>query len=78
MNELSMYVCMPGQAAKICCEAMGVEIDAVGDEMKRSSVRVNYDDGGLNLHITAKDLNALRAALNTYFRWVTMCFELVR
>jgi len=77
MNELSINIGMPKQAAKICCEAMGVEIDAVGDEMQRSSVGATYDDGGLNLHITAKDLNALRAALNTYFRWVVMCRDMV-
>ncbi|ODS35779.1 MAG: hypothetical protein A7316_01770 [Candidatus Altiarchaeales archaeon WOR_SM1_86-2] len=78
MNELSINIGMPKQAAKICCEAMGVEIDAVGDEMQRSSVGVACDEGGLNLHITAKDLNALRAALNTYFRWVVMCCDVVR
>ena len=78
MNELSINIGMPKQAAKICCEAMGVEIDAVGDEMQRSRVGATYDEGGLNLHITAKDLNALRAALNTYFRWVGMCCDVVR
>ena len=36
----------------------------------RSSVELNIVDGGLMLVFNASDISALRAAMNSYLRWI--------
>ena len=75
MNELIVSVKAPPKAAAACLASMRPEIDS--DTHARSAVDLRYD-GGLVLTITAKDLHAMRAAANTYIRWLDMCLRLAR
>ena len=43
----------------------------------RSKVEVVAEDDLIRINITASDLSALRAALNSYLRWVDAIFEVV-
>ena len=44
---------------------------------ERSSVGVVIDDGGLIIRIEASDVAALRAAFNSYLRWVLAILDVV-
>lgn len=74
MNELSVRLSMPAEAARVCCESVGLE--AKSEALSRSSVELSCADGCLLLHVTATDLGAMRAAVNTYLRWIAMCCDL--
>jgi KEOPS complex subunit Pcc1 len=41
-----------------------------GREIPRTKVSVNMDGGRMVLRLQASDLSALRAAINSYLRWV--------
>jgi len=75
MNELAVTLEMPAEAAKICCESVGIE--AKSEALSRSSVELTQKGDSLNLRISSQDLGAMRAALNTYLRWIIMCHGLV-
>ena len=44
---------------------------------ERSSVGVVIEDGGLTIRIEASDVAALRAAFNSYLRWVSAILDVV-
>ncbi|WP_026068909.1 KEOPS complex subunit Pcc1 [Methanomassiliicoccus luminyensis] len=48
----------------------------VGREIPRTRVRMDRDDGGIVLRVEASDLGALRAALNSYLRWIRISEEI--
>jgi len=73
MNELIINLQMPEKLSEICCKSIALE----NRELERSSVDVSCTGNGIKIYITASDLSALRAALNTYMRWVILCCELV-
>jgi tRNA threonylcarbamoyladenosine modification (KEOPS) complex Pcc1 subunit len=74
MNELSIRLSVPAEIAQVCCRSVGLE--AQSEALSRSRVELSCADGCLILHVTAKDLGAMRAAVNTYLRWVIMCCDL--
>ncbi len=74
-NELAVELDVPRDVAEACLESIRPEIDA--DVHTRSEVTLKYD-GRLTLLIRARDLHALRAAANTYFRWLDMCLKIAR
>ncbi|MFH0860444.1 MAG: KEOPS complex subunit Pcc1 [Candidatus Altiarchaeota archaeon] len=76
MNELDIKISMPASDAKIIASALALE--AGSDMQRRSAVKVTPLGDGLQLDITADDLHALRASLNTYLRWVMMAGDIVR
>ncbi|MGD1061027.1 MAG: KEOPS complex subunit Pcc1 [Methanomassiliicoccales archaeon] len=41
-----------------------------GRDIPRTKVRASMEDGSLVLKVEATDLSALRAALNSYLRWI--------
>lgn len=41
-------------------------------EIPRTSVEISRHDEKLSLHIESSDMNGLRAAVNSYLRWVDM------
>ena len=45
-------------------------------QKERSETTVTAEGNKLRLRIEAQDLSALRAAVNTYFKWLVMCDEL--
>lgn len=62
---------------KICEKAISLE--AKTHEMPRSSVSIFYikEDKILKIIIKSKDLSAMRAAMNTYLRWLILCCRLI-
>ncbi len=45
-------------------------------EIPRTSVRVSRQDDTLKLEIESGDVNGLRAAVNSYLRWVGMAAQI--
>ena len=41
----------------------------------RTSVDVDVEDGELVIRVMAEDVNALRAALNSYIRWIKLALD---
>ncbi|MFH1055956.1 MAG: KEOPS complex subunit Pcc1 [Candidatus Altiarchaeota archaeon] len=75
MNEFTVSIKVSEDVAKACLKSIKPEIDS--DTYGRSKVELKYD-GELTLRIEAKDLHALRAAANTYLRWLDMCIKLAK
>lgn len=63
------------EAGKACFQA--IEIENKSYSTARSEVKVSYENEVLNIKIKAQDLSALRAAMNTYLRWIITCQELL-
>lgn len=74
MNELTVNLSMPGNLSEICCRSIALE----NRKLERSNTDISCTKDGLKIHITASDLSAMRAALNTYMRWVILCCELTQ
>lgn len=72
MNELIIKLEIPKDIADTCCKSIEIETDM----FNRSKIDLNYN-GCLKIRIKSKDLHALRAALNTYLRWIIMCCDLL-
>jgi len=72
-NHLTVRLNVPENVAKTVVSSILPEIDS--DSYGRSDVRLSYD-GALILDISSPDLHALRAAANTYLRWLDMCLKL--
>ena len=75
MNELLVTLELPKETAETCIKSIRPE--AENDIHERSQVELHYGGGLLVLRITATDLTAMRAALNTYLRWIIMCAGLI-
>lgn len=74
MNKLIIEFEIPGEIANTCCKSIRVETK---NGLNRSKIHLDYDDSLLRIRIESEDLHALRAALNTYFRWIIMCYDLL-
>jgi KEOPS complex subunit Pcc1 len=48
----------------------------VGREIPRTRVEISPQEGGIVLNVEAADLGALRAALNSYLRWINISEEI--
>ncbi len=46
-----------------------------GRDIPRTKVRASMEDGSMVLRVEATDLSALRAALNSYLRWIMVAEE---
>jgi KEOPS complex subunit Pcc1 len=55
-------------------QALAPELD---DELHRSNVSMDLQDGSIRLEIRGEDTVSLRAALNTWIRLVKIAFEMV-
>lgn len=77
MNILEMNFKLEENIGKICEKAISLE--AKTHEMPRSSVSIFYSkkDEILRIIIKSKDLSAMRAAMNTYLRWLILCCKLI-
>ena len=75
MNELLVTLELPKETAETCIKAIALEVE--NDVHERSKVDLKYGSGILVLLIKAKDLTSMRAALNTYLRWIIMCSNLI-
>ena len=54
-------------------QALKVE---AGREIPRTKIEIRKKDG-VEIEIVAEDLHALRAALNSYLRWINLGYEIV-
>lgn len=54
--------------------ALGPEL---GRDVPRTKVKGRTEDGRLVLSIEATDLSALRAALNSYLRWIKITKDMI-
>lgn len=61
--------------AEVIARAISPEI---GREIPRTRVRASSTRGELELDIEASDLSALRAALNSYLRWIKVAEDVNR
>lgn len=71
MQELTIEKYMPREKVERVFKALSVES---GREVHRTKVKI---EGGESLKITikAEDLHALRAALNSYLRWLQLAVD---
>ena len=74
MNTLQVDVTLPEDVAGACVAAVGPETNS--DALTRSKISLSRTGGGLRLFIQSSDAHALRAAANTYLRWIIMCAEI--
>jgi tRNA threonylcarbamoyladenosine modification (KEOPS) complex Pcc1 subunit len=74
MNELSIRLEVPGETAQVCCRSVGLE--AQSEALSRSKVELSCEKDALILNVNSEDLGAMRAAVNTYLRWIIMCCDL--
>ncbi len=76
-NSLEIKLKLPGKVGKSCCQA--IKVEAKDYKSSRSKVDVSYNEKKeiLKIEIKAKDLPALRAAMNTYLRLVITCEDLL-
>ncbi len=74
MNSLALDIDYPPEAARVVAEALAVE---AADKQPRIRVSVSADEEGLHVAIDADDLPALRAAVNTYLRYLSVSEKLV-
>ena len=56
----------PGDS-RVLLDTLGPE---VGQDVPRTTTRVEESEGVVTLHIEAEDLTSLRAALNSYLGWM--------
>jgi tRNA threonylcarbamoyladenosine modification (KEOPS) complex Pcc1 subunit len=75
-NELTVTVKVPGEVAQATLQSIRPEIES--DLHGRSNIELAAKAGMLVLSIRAADLHALRAAANTYVRWLDMCTKLAK
>ncbi|MBU0762703.1 MAG: hypothetical protein KKD39_06725 [Candidatus Altiarchaeota archaeon] len=74
MNQLILEVEADPRKADAVLKSIKPEIEE--DIHTRSSIDLKYESGKLILEINAKDLTAMRAAANTYIRWLDMCMKI--
>ncbi len=75
MNELQIYLQLPGERAAVCQRALALETKE--EFMRRSRVKLEEFSQGMRILVRANDLPAMRAAVNTYLRWIIMCCKLI-
>ena len=56
------------------CQSLRPELD---DDLHRSSVTLQAEEGIIRLEVRGEDTVSLRAALNTWIRLVRIAFEMV-
>lgn len=76
MNNLDVTISMSSAGAEICSNALLLETHF--GLQRRSKVSISASEDGLRLKVSAEDLHALRASVNTYLRWIMMCDNIVR
>jgi KEOPS complex subunit Pcc1 len=60
---------------KITQVVAGSLLPETNRKIPRTQVQVNEDENALSLVINAEDTNALRAAINSYLRWISVGIE---
>ena len=76
MNVCEAVFTLTPNQARIIAESLKPETASAVHE--RSATAVTVEGTKLKIVIQAGDLHALRAAVNTYFKWVLMACELLK
>ena len=71
----TVQVKVPEAISEIIDESLAPEVERPTSE--RSKVNVSVDDGVVTISIEASDVAALRAAINSYLRWVGAILDVV-
>jgi tRNA threonylcarbamoyladenosine modification (KEOPS) complex Pcc1 subunit len=71
MFELEVTINLPIHAAQICRDS--IQMEAQSEAISRSRITLSCQGDNLLFHVSAADLPAMRAAMNTYLRWINMC-----
>jgi KEOPS complex subunit Pcc1 len=74
MNVFEACFTLTEESARIIADSLKPEIAPVKSE--RSKTTVKAEGNKLKLKIEAEDLHSLRAAVNTYLKWIIMCEKL--
>jgi len=74
-NTLEAQFTFTAEKAGIIADSLKLESKTAGNERSKTTIASSGDK--LTLEIQAEDLHALRAAVNTYLKWLIMCSELV-
>lgn len=75
MNELTLTFEADKKTSNTILSSILPEIES--DIHERSTIELMSSDADITLRITASDLHAMRAAANTYIRWLDMCVKLL-
>lgn len=78
-NSLEIKLQIPKNVGMEISKAL--DIESKDYEMRKyADVKINYlnDREILNITIKADDISSLRAAMNTYLKWIIMCQELLK
>lgn len=67
MRKARLTFSLPRKAARVVEGSLKPE---TGREIPRTRFRIWTDEKGLSLVVEAEDTSALRAALNSYCRWI--------
>lgn len=68
MHAADLFFDVPDEAADAIARALSPETNA--SEVPKTRAEVSREPGGIRIRIEADDLAALRAALNSYLRWI--------
>jgi len=74
-SMLSATLTISGERAGTIYGAISPE---AGREIPRTKVAASLADGRVRLRIEATDLSALRAALNSYLRWIKIAEDMTQ
>lgn len=75
LASLVLSIELSQELASKVIESMQVELS---QEMARTEVSIDYRDNTLILTISTKDLSSMRAALNSYLRWLNLCINTLK
>jgi tRNA threonylcarbamoyladenosine modification (KEOPS) complex Pcc1 subunit len=75
MFDLEVTIDLPLHAARICAES--IQMEAQSEALSRSKIDLSCREDALIFRVAASDLSSMRAAMNTYLRWINMCASLI-
>ena len=73
--KASVSIEVDGNLVKVLAKSLQPEVESPSSS--RSRVSLEPSDGRLELRISASDVTALRAAVNSYLRWVDSIINLL-
>ena len=72
MHKIELRVSLPPDMSERICKALNVESNR---EIPRTKVDI-INENGVILRISATDTHALRAAVNSYMRWLNLALDI--
>ncbi len=66
--KVSISIPMKGRTSEVIARALKIETETISS--KRVTVGVEASGCALNLKVSANDLTAMRASINSFLRWI--------